>query len=194
LVWSSSAVKRAHERRQHLSNVEEQVLCDWIELCSDVARPLNKRTLLQKVQRIIGVRPSPKWYQKFLKQHPEVQLSKPSGLDPKRAQAFNCTTIYEHFVQLGAVLNKKNIPWANVYNMDKKGCQQGGGRRMQAIKYFVPHSQLPQYKLCSGNLELITIIECVCADGSNVKPGFIFLGKEFHPEWFEVNDEIRSVI
>jgi hypothetical protein len=62
---------------------------------------------------------------------------------------------------------------------------------MQAIRYFIPHNQRPQYKLCSTNLELIIIIECVCADGSDVKLGFIFPGKEFHPEWFEVDDDIR---
>lgn len=64
---------------------------------------------------------------------------------------------------------------------------------MQAIKYFIPQNQWPQYKLWSTNLELITIIEYVCADGLSLKPGFIFPGKEFHPEWFDVDDGIRCV-
>jgi hypothetical protein len=25
-------------------------------------------------------------------------------------------------------MDEKKIPWSNVYNMDEKGCQQGGGR------------------------------------------------------------------
>jgi len=115
--------RRAHERRQHLTNAEEHVLCDWIEHRSDIARPLNKRTLIRKVERIIGRKPSPKWYRRFLKRHPELRLGKPSGLDPKQAQCFNRATINEHFVQLGSVLDEKKIPWENVYNMDEKGCQ-----------------------------------------------------------------------
>jgi hypothetical protein len=55
--------------------------------------------------------------------------------------------INEHFQELGQVLDEKQIWWSNVYNMDEKGCQRGGGRRMQAIKYFGPHSQRPHYKL-----------------------------------------------
>lgn len=64
---------------------------------------------------------------------------------------------------------------------------------MQALKYFIPRNQRPQYKLHSDILELVTIIECVCTDGSSLKPGFIFPGKEHHPEWFEVDKDIRYV-
>jgi len=59
------------------------------------------------------------------------------------------------------------------------------------LKYFIPRERRPQYKIRSPNLELVTIIECVCADGESLPPGFIFAGKEFHPEWFEVDPEIR---
>lgn len=184
----------SQESRQYLTEAEECTLCDWIEHRSETGRPLSKKSLLQKVEKVAGKKPSSKWYRRFLKCHPELQLGKPSGLDPKRAQCFNRATINEHFVQLGQVLDEKNIPWSNVYNMDEKGCQRGGGRRMQAIKYFIPQSRRPHYKLQSANLELVTIIECVCADGTSLPPGFVFAGKEFHPEWFQVDDDIRLVV
>ncbi|KIM43929.1 hypothetical protein M413DRAFT_68349, partial [Hebeloma cylindrosporum] len=74
--------------------------------------------------------------------------------------------------------------------MDEKGCQRGGGRKASSRKYFVPRARRPKYKQRSANLELVTIIECVCADGTNLKPGFVFQGKEFSPEWFDVDDDI----
>ncbi|PCH38501.1 hypothetical protein WOLCODRAFT_31715, partial [Wolfiporia cocos MD-104 SS10] len=43
-----------------------------------------------------------------------------------------------------------------------------------------------KYKIHSPNLEHVTIIECVCADGESLKPGFVFSGKRFHKEWFEI--------
>ncbi|KIM59046.1 hypothetical protein SCLCIDRAFT_94999, partial [Scleroderma citrinum Foug A] len=46
------------------------------------------------------------------------------------------------------------------------------------------------YKFRSDNLELVTIIECVCADGTSLKPGFVFSGKQFHPEWFQTDPKI----
>ncbi|KIK34931.1 hypothetical protein CY34DRAFT_41965, partial [Suillus luteus UH-Slu-Lm8-n1] len=40
-------------------------------------------------------------------------------------------------------------------------------------------------KAKSDQLELVTVIECVCADGTNLKPGFIFSGSQIYPEYFE---------
>ena len=185
----------SQQDKQHLTDAEEHVLCDWIEYRSETGHPLSKQTLLHKVEEVLGAKPSPKWYRRLLSRHPHIQLGKPSGLDPKHAQCFNQATINQYFQELGQVLDEKKIPWCNVYNMDEKGCQRGGGRRMQAIKYFVPRNRRPNYKLRSANLELVTIIECVCADGTSLLPGFIFPGKEFHPEWFMgVDERIRQVI
>ncbi|KIL55070.1 hypothetical protein M378DRAFT_91423, partial [Amanita muscaria Koide BX008] len=74
--------------------------------------------------------------------------------------------------------------------MDEKGCQRGGGRKNSNRKYFVHRSRRPKYRARSGNLELVTIIECVCADGTYLLPGFVFSGKEFAQEWFEVDRNI----
>ncbi|EJF55491.1 DDE-domain-containing protein, partial [Dichomitus squalens LYAD-421 SS1] len=126
-----------------------------------------------------------KWVYRFLQRHPGLKLGRPSGLDPKRAQAFNRPVVKDHFRQLENLIKSFNIPWSHVYNMDEKGIQRGGGRRLQNIKYFVPRGRRTSYKLRSASLELVTIIECVCADGSNIMPGFIFSGKEFMRDWFQ---------
>ncbi|KIK60369.1 hypothetical protein GYMLUDRAFT_167982 [Collybiopsis luxurians FD-317 M1] len=43
----------------------------------------------------------------------------------------------------------------------------------------------------SDNLELVTIIDCVCADGTADIPAcFIFKGAGKFPEWMEVDDDI----
>jgi DDE superfamily endonuclease len=78
--------------------------------------------------------------------------------------------------------------------MDKKGVQRGGGRKAQAQKYFVPRSKRPKYKLCSANLELVTIVECVAADGEFISPGIMFEGKQqYEAAWFEVDPKISYV-
>ena len=77
--------------------------------------------------------------------------------------------------------------------MDEKGCQRGGGRRLRLIRFFVPKGRRPRHKLRSDKLELVTVLECVAADGGNIKPGFVFSGKEICPEWGMVDKDIGQV-
>ena len=180
----------AHKSQQLLSPEQENVLVDWIIHFSRHGHPLSKCTFRKVARDLCGKKPSWQWIPFFLARHPTLKLGKPTGLDPKRGQAFNRTIVVCHFDLLEKFLNKKGIPWENVYNMDEKGCQRGGRHKLSAWKYFVPRGRQSNYKVRSGNLELVTIIECVCADGTNLLPGFVFQGKEFMPEWFEVDPRI----
>jgi hypothetical protein len=51
-----------------------------------------------------------------------------SGLDPKRAKAFNRPVVNRYFDGLNQLVESHNIPIENIYNMDEKGCQRGGGK------------------------------------------------------------------
>ena len=184
---------QAHESQQSLSIIQEHIVVEWLNELSNQSVPLSKRTLQKKVQDITGgcIRPGRQWITRFLAQHSSLKLGKPSGLDPKRAQCFNCTTVANHFELLEKVLCELDVPWENVWNMDEKGCQQGGGRKASAEKYFMPQNKRPCYHQRSGNLELVTIIECVNAMGDAIKPGFVFPGKQFHKGWLEVDPNIK---
>jgi hypothetical protein len=74
--------------------------------------------------------------------------------------------------------------------MDEKGCQRGGGKKTSRRKYLYSRRQRAKYKHRSANLELITIIEAICADGTELKPGFVFPGTSFCPEWFDSDPDI----
>lgn len=183
--------RQAHIHQQLLSPEEECVLIEWITFLSDTGHPLNKRTIQKKAEAPgRKKKPSKAWIVYFLRRHPEVKLGKPSGLDPKCAQAFNKPTVHKHFDLLEKIICKYEIPIENVYNMDEKGCQRGGGHKNSQQVYFIHRSRRPTYRARSGNLELVTIIECVCATGTNLLPGFVFSGKEFSREWFEVDPGI----
>jgi hypothetical protein len=85
--------RKGHENQQLLSPVQENVLVEWITLLSDTGHCLSKRTLQMKAEALCGHKPGKCWIYAFLSCHPEIMLGKPSGLDPKRAQAFNKPTI-----------------------------------------------------------------------------------------------------
>lgn len=85
--------------------------------------------------------------------------------------------VMEYFEVLDGVLKKKNIPWANTYNMNEKGVQLGGGRKGAGGKYLFSREEHMKYVIHDGNLELVTIIENCCADGTSIIPGFVFSGQ-----------------
>jgi hypothetical protein len=122
--------------------------------------------------------------QGFLKRNPDLVVCKASPLDPKRAKCFNETNVLKHFTLLAAFLDEQGIRWRDVYNMDEKGIQIGGGRKNNGQKYFFSRRQWSRYRLKDENLELVTVIKCVSAEGDWLKPGFIFTGKKYCPEWF----------
>ena len=81
--------RQAHASQQLLSPEAEHVLVDWIHFYLDTSHPLGRQTIHKKAKCICGKRPSAGWIRSFLAQWPEIKLGKPSGLDPKCAQAFN---------------------------------------------------------------------------------------------------------
>ncbi|KAF9078005.1 hypothetical protein BDP27DRAFT_1143387, partial [Rhodocollybia butyracea] len=105
--------------------------------------------------------------------------------------AFNFTTVNHHFKLLSELLKEKDIPWENVHNMDEKGIQVGGGQKGSQEKYFFSRTDRMLYRQRGEDLQLVTIIDCVCADGTaEIKPAFVFAGATKHAEWMEVDDEI----
>ncbi|CAK5284738.1 unnamed protein product, partial [Mycena citricolor] len=104
---------------------------------------------------------------------------------------FNQPVVDRYFDVLAGTLDEHEIPVENIYNMDEKGCQRGGGKKSARVKYFYSRRQRAKYRHRSANLELITILEAVCADGSTLKPGFVFPGVEHCPEWFNENQNIH---
>src|SRR5260370_38069518 len=57
--------------------------------------------------------------------------------------------------------------------MDEKGIQLGGGWKKGQKKYFFIKSWKQWYKICSDNLELVTVLECINAAGSSAPTSFM---------------------
>jgi hypothetical protein len=59
---------------------------------------------------------------------------------------------------------------------------------MDNTRYLYAQEQGTHIIIQSVSLELVTVIECVVADGSNLKLGFVFSGKNtLQEEYFEEN-------
>jgi hypothetical protein len=130
------------------------------------------------VKALCGQTLGQNWLDRFLEQHKlDLHMGKTTGLDPKRARAFNYATIQDYFQKLKAIIDEKKIPWHNIYNMDEKGIQFGGGRKNWGVKYILSRHTRSRYRTADSNLELVTVIECVSAAGERLPPGFMLQGK-----------------
>lgn len=82
------------------------------------------------------------------------------------------------------LIDEYKITEENIYNMDEKGIQLGMGKRVRA---FVDRDQTSVTQVEDGDRELVTMIECVCADGTAIRPGAVFKGARRNLEWGREN-------
>ena len=68
--------------------------------------------------------------------------------------------------------------------MDEKGIQLGRGRKGDGQKYFISCEERGCYILRSADLE------CCCADGTVLMPGFVFSGKSVSSANIDVHPDI----
>ena len=94
--------------------------------------PLSKCTLALKVFALCGKTPFRKWIYQLLCRHADCALGRPVGLDPAHAKCFN----------------GDGIPLRKLHNIDKIGCQIGGGHKDTGELYllFATQDQSP-YKI-----------------------------------------------
>ncbi|THH14570.1 hypothetical protein EUX98_g9594 [Antrodiella citrinella] len=182
--------KKAFVKYQLLNPQQEEVLKKWVQFLALSGRPLCKRTIAPKIQDLCGKVPSRRYVYRWLRRHPDLTLGRAIGLDTKRARCFNYQTVQHHFNLLQREINEKDIPIQNIYNFDEIGIQLGGGRTISGeLHFFDTHGKAPRYKVNSDSLELVTILESVCADGSApIGPAIVLPGVKMHEEWFTDDD------
>jgi hypothetical protein len=165
-----------NQGKQLLSPAQESVVVDWIDHRAQTAKPLDPTELRSFAYDMAGVVPGKNWHLRFEARHPALTLSKPSALDPKRAQNFNLANITGYFELIQQVKTSyPTLPPEHIWNMDEKGIQLGGGRKNSPKKYYRLRSLKKSkfYRLRSDNLELVTIIECISASGVSMPPSFV---------------------
>ena len=172
--------KEAHEHEKTLSFAAETALVEWVAKLGRRGIPLHASAVAQHASVISGIKVSERWVHRFRARHPELKLKWTTGLEHCRAQSLNPTAVAGFYDNLKDILDKYDIPEENIYNMDEKGIQLGMGKRVCAM---VDRDQKTVHQVEDGNRELVTVIECVCADGTAIRPSVVFKGIRRNLEW-----------
>ena len=100
-------------------------------------------------------------------------------MDRNRHQADTEDSYHQYFELLQAKIREFDVEPRHIYNMDEKGFLVGCTSKTKRVF----SKQLFEQKrktagLQDGSREWITILACICADGSEIDPAVIFEGKE----------------
>jgi hypothetical protein len=186
------STKSAFQGRRLVDQNTERVLLDWVGHKAEMGLPMDYREIRSHASTLAGRIVGKKWVARFMKRHPETIAAKPSKLDPKRAQNFNKTTVYDFFDKLQSLHSEyNNIPPEHIWNMDEKGIQLGGGRKNTNRSHVYLRSHRNRYRISSDNLELVTVTECISAAGDSLPPSFV-LSEGPKPDLRKLDDDAIS--
>ncbi|KIJ45826.1 hypothetical protein M422DRAFT_166079 [Sphaerobolus stellatus SS14] len=188
-----ASYREGHIKQQILNPAQIHILIDWCRTAGDKEIAWTRLEFRQKVFDMSGCKPSDKWVTHFLERHLEVSAYCPRPLDPKRARAFNPTTVNAYFDLLEDVIARYEVPVENISNTDEKGVQLGGGRKASNVKRLFATESKNQYILKADSLLLCTIIEAICADGTPV-PSSIIMPPGATGDWIDVDGLGGSVL
>lgn len=164
---------KAHVDEQLLTPAQKEVLAKWIKIQGHRGVPMTYTSVAEAAREILGKQVREVWPKRFCKHHSDLKMKKTTGLEKACAKALNPSAVHEFFNMLTNVIKEYDILPKNLYNMDEKGIQLGIGAK---ITTMIDCDQKVVYSIEDENRELVTVIECIYADGSILHPSIIFQG------------------
>jgi hypothetical protein len=119
------------------------------------------------------------WVTRFLHRHRvDLTVKWSTGLDRDCHQADSHYKYDLYFQLLHGKMREYNVEPHNTYNMDEKGFAIGITKRAKRMfSKAVWEAKLCTAAIQDGSREWITLIACVCGDGSSLPPALVYDGK-----------------
>ena len=192
---------QGNEGRQLLSANEEKALVQWIHDSSASGYPPRKHTVIEMAEEIrkqcvaqindatitlvnyppIGI----EWITRFIKRHSTLQTLYARQIDSSRVKETTVEAITRWLNTVQEILHQYNIRQKNVYNIDETGFAIGS---TQAACVLIDARLRSKIQAQPGRQEWVTAIECICADGTVIKPLLIFRGEQLSTDWLIPKD------
>jgi hypothetical protein len=172
-----------------LTQIQEQQLLQFINNLTQRGLPPNHFNVRVFAQNICGKWPGKNWASSFVKRHQDLLASEYLvGFDISRKRADNWWLINNYFNLVQEKWKEHDYLPKNIYNMDEKGFLIGVLKKTRRI---FTRSWKKQGKLQGaaqdGNRSWITLIACICADGTSLPPALIYQASsgDIQDSWLE---------
>ncbi|KAJ7290104.1 DDE superfamily endonuclease-domain-containing protein [Mycena rebaudengoi] len=172
-----TGIKVANEKRQSLMGAQEDEIIDFVRELDSWSLHLRRSLVIQRAESILKA---------VQRRHPDLRTALSQRKDIARSKAEkDLVQISEFYANLARVYGPPyNIRPENMYNVDEKGFMLGvsSGEHVVVFRRTELDRQMgkrpngpvvPQ----DGNRELITVLDCICADGTVLPPLIIMKGK-----------------
>ena len=197
---------KAHEADQLLSQAEEKELVRWItrltisgyppryetlrEMTAEIQKRRVKEVNEHGMQLVVYPQIGENWVARFLRRHQELDSVTLRGAETLRVKEVTRERLQLWFDDLGKVIAEFNITPENIYNMDESGFVIGEKRPGRCI---INAQVRQEFQAKGGRQEWVSVIECVCADGTVVSPLVIFRAENISRQWIpaSINGEWR---
>ena len=165
-----------YESQQILHPQQEKELVCYIERLTSQGLTPTRPMIRRFASHIAGREPGKCWVDRFVTRH-EVDLIShwATGIDRSRHQADSQSKYTLYFDLIGSKLSQYDIEPRNIYNMDEKGFMLGVLTRSKRVfsRRIYEKGKIKAH-IQDGNREWITLLACICADGSHLEPSLIY--------------------
>jgi hypothetical protein len=175
---SQATNEETQQDRQKLSPQQEEELIKYIDVITERGLPPT-RAMLQNFASSVAESPcSERWVDRFLHRHKDsVTMRWATGMDRDRHQADSGDNYRLYFDLIHSKMREYNVEPRHTYNMDEKGFLIGLlTRSKRAFSRQLWESKQVTDALQDGSREFVTLLACICADGTALEPSIIFEG------------------
>jgi hypothetical protein len=165
-----------YENQQALHLQQELELLRYIERLTKRGLPPTRAMIRnfasQIAQRELGVH----WVDRFVKRYPDQLISKwTTAMDNSRHKADSGSKYSLYFNLLREKIEQYHVEPCHTYNMDEKGFMLGVVGRSKRIFSRTSYEEGKRRStIQDGSREWITLLACICADGSYLEPALIY--------------------
>ena len=187
---------QANEAKQLLSQAEEKALVRWIHEVSMDGYPPRKprvREMAEEIRRqriskindasITLVEYPPigdEWVDRFIQRHNSLRTAFARRIDASRVRETKADAIIRWLNSVVETIQKYGVQIKDIYNMDESGFAIGS---TQGACVVIDARIRSQFQAQPGRQEWVTVVECICGDGSAIDPLIIFKGEKLSTEW-----------
>ena len=173
-IQTSRAAKAVNQRK--LNPQQERELVRYIEGLTKRGLPPTRRMIQNFASHVAKNSVSDSWVTRFINRHSIHLISQwTAGMDNNRHQANSGAKYSLYFDLLHHKITKYNVEARHTYNMDEKGFLIGiTGRSKRVFSRRMWEKKEVRAAIQDGSREWITLLACVCADGSTLPPGLIY--------------------
>lgn len=164
------------QNQQALHPQQEQELLRYIEQLTKRGLPPTQAMIRRFASDIAKRELGKGWVDWYIQQYKVDLISRwATGIDRLRHQADSQLKYSLYFELLSSKISQYNIGPRHTYNMDEKGLLLGILTRSKRVfsRRLYEEGKIKAH-IQDGNREWITLLACICADGSALDPAIIY--------------------